>query len=105
VIDRNLIVVILYNNACNYQGLWQLEKCSLFAEATLFNCFKGIKEDEATLSASQQSLEPAEEIHLVQAKLLKKYTFVTKVLLQFCAVLSQLSKFFQHLPCCKELHF
>ena len=45
VIDRNMIVVILYNIACAYQGLWVLEKCSKYIDGVIFNIEKSLQED------------------------------------------------------------
>ena len=36
-IDRNMIIIILYNQACCYQRLSMLEECSNYLDATIFN--------------------------------------------------------------------
>ena len=36
-IDRNLIICILHNEACCYQKIWDLEKCSNYIEALIYN--------------------------------------------------------------------
>lgn len=100
-LDRNLIVTILYNIACNYQGLWQLEKCGTYIEAAVFNTMKGVREDEQAYNSLKETLqqgnsslmlEVQEEFSVKEGKLLKKYGFLIKTLLQYCAVLSQLSQ-------------
>lgn len=61
---------------------------------------KSVKEDEAAfltlrdanLSNQGSFLEMNSEFALTQAKLLKKYAFLVNTLLQYCAVLSQLSE-------------
>ena len=44
VIDRNMVVVILYNIACAYQGLWILEKCAKYIDSVIFNIEKSLDE-------------------------------------------------------------
>lgn len=46
VIDRNMIVVILYNIACAYQGLWVLKKYSKYIDGVIFNIEKSLEEDD-----------------------------------------------------------
>lgn len=36
-IDRNMIIIILYNQACCYQRLSMLEECSNYLDATIYN--------------------------------------------------------------------
>jgi hypothetical protein len=36
-VDRNLIVVILYNLACTYQRLQMLEDCASYLDGTIYN--------------------------------------------------------------------
>jgi hypothetical protein len=36
-VDRNLIVVILYNLACTYQRLSMLEDCASYLDGTIYN--------------------------------------------------------------------
>jgi len=45
VIDRNMVVVILYNIACAYQGLWVLEKCAKYIDGVIFNIEKSLTEN------------------------------------------------------------
>ncbi|CAK94204.1 unnamed protein product (macronuclear) [Paramecium tetraurelia] len=49
VIDRNLIIIILYNQACAYQCQWILDKCSKYLDGVIYNMEIGIKEDEQDL--------------------------------------------------------
>jgi hypothetical protein len=36
-VDRNLIIVILYNQACCYQRLGMLADCSSYLDGTIYN--------------------------------------------------------------------
>ncbi|CAD8190390.1 unnamed protein product [Paramecium octaurelia] len=85
VIDRNLIIIILYNQACTYQCQWVLDKCSKYLDGVIYNMELAIKEDEQDL----ENLASAQE---KQAQLVKRYTFLAKAYLQYTAILSQLGK-------------
>ena len=36
-VDRNLIIIVLYNQACCYQRLSMLDDCSNYLDGTIFN--------------------------------------------------------------------
>jgi hypothetical protein len=36
-IDKYIIISVLHNEACCYQKIWELEKCSQYLEALIFN--------------------------------------------------------------------
>ncbi|CAD8105326.1 unnamed protein product [Paramecium sonneborni] len=85
VIDRNLIIIILYNQACAYQCQWILDKCSKYLDGVIYNMEIGIKEDE-------QDLQTLANVQETQAQLIKRQTFLVKAYLQYTAILSQLGK-------------
>ena len=45
-IDRNIIIVILYNLSCGYQGLWKLDKCKKYLDGVIFNIEMIFEEEE-----------------------------------------------------------
>ncbi|CAD8180633.1 unnamed protein product [Paramecium octaurelia] len=85
VIDRNLIIIILYNQACAYQCQWILDKCSKYLDGVIYNMEIGIKEDE-------QDLQTLANVQEKQAQLIKRQAFLVKAYLQYTAILSQLGK-------------
>ncbi|CAD8076454.1 unnamed protein product [Paramecium primaurelia] len=85
VIDRNLIIIILYNQACAYQCQWILDKCSKYLDGVIYNMEIGIKEDE-------QDLQTLSNVQEKQAQLIKRQAFLVKAYLQYTAILSQLGK-------------
>ncbi|CAD8178315.1 unnamed protein product [Paramecium pentaurelia] len=93
VIDRNLIIIILYNQACAYQwysylyyySQWILDKCSKYLDGVIYNMEIGIKEDE-------QDLQTLSNVQEKQAQLIKRQAFLVKAYLQYTAILSQLGK-------------
>ncbi|CAD8199241.1 unnamed protein product [Paramecium pentaurelia] len=85
VIDRNLIIIILYNQACAYQCQWILDKCSKYLDGVIYNMEIGIKEDE-------QDLQTLTNVQEKQAQLIKRQAFLVKAYLQYTAILSQLGK-------------
>ncbi|CAD8169311.1 unnamed protein product [Paramecium octaurelia] len=85
VIDRNLIIIILYNQACVYQCQWVLDKCSKYLDGVIYNMELAIKEDE-------QDLENFATAQEKQAQLVKRQTFLAKAYLQYTAILSQMGK-------------
>ena len=36
-VDRNMIIIILYNQACCYQRMSMLEECSNYLDGTIYN--------------------------------------------------------------------
>ena len=53
-IDRNLIICVLHNEACCYQKSWDLEKCSNYLEALIYN-FQCSSDTVQTSPRSQDS--------------------------------------------------
>ena len=76
IIDRNLIIISLYNLAAGYQWSWQLDKCSKYIDGVIFNLNKSLKEDVTPANPKQFS------------RRIKRLKFLAKVHLQHCAVLS-----------------
>ncbi len=44
-IDRNLIIVVLFNSACAYQGIWSLDKSEQYLDGAIYNIEQIIKDD------------------------------------------------------------
>ncbi|KAL4510660.1 hypothetical protein ABPG72_004814 [Tetrahymena utriculariae] len=85
-IDRNLIITVLYNRACSYQGLWKLDKCNKYIDGVIYNLETSLKNDfwpEYENFESQIALEKV-------AYKIKRQTFLVRCYLQQCAILSQL---------------
>ncbi|KRW98821.1 hypothetical protein PPERSA_10592 [Pseudocohnilembus persalinus] len=95
-IDRNLIVVVLYNRACAYQSLWVLDRCSKYVDGVIYNLEISIEEEEKKFQEEQKmQLEKNNQIDIEAEKYYvshraKKQTFLAKSYLQYCAILSQL---------------
>lgn len=52
-IDRNIIICVLHNEACCYQKSWELEKCSNYLEALIYNFNSYLKpQDRQTTPSS-----------------------------------------------------
>jgi len=49
-LDRNIIIVTLYNRACAYQGLWILDKCSKYIDGVIYNLELSINEDQSKMN-------------------------------------------------------
>ncbi|CAD8170855.1 unnamed protein product [Paramecium octaurelia] len=84
-IDKNLIIVVLYNQACGYQCQWVLDKCSKYLSGVIYNMEECMKEEEQetnNLASTQES----------DASLVKSKAFLARTLLQHTAILSQLGK-------------
>ena len=45
-INRKMIIVILYNLACAYQGIWDLEKCKKYIDGVIFNIDKMFEDEK-----------------------------------------------------------
>ncbi|EGR27411.1 hypothetical protein IMG5_195930 [Ichthyophthirius multifiliis] len=54
IIDRNLIIVVLYNRACTQQSLWILDKCSKYIDGVIYNLLISLKEDDEQFDNLQQ---------------------------------------------------
>ena len=63
MIDRNLIICVLHNEAAGYQRIWALEKCSKYIEATIYNIDTSLQkdtEDYNLITFTEPSLKPKE---------------------------------------------
>ncbi|KAL4456125.1 hypothetical protein ABPG74_014086 [Tetrahymena malaccensis] len=105
VIDRNLIIVVLYNRACAYQSLWILDKCSKYIDGVIYNLEMSLKEEDSIESMSDlapnltESMKQGANFNKTGRKKnidkdllaykIKKQTFLVKSYLQCCAILSQ----------------
>jgi len=89
-LDRNMIIVCLYNTACAYQMGWVLEKCAEYIDAVIYNLDQSIQQDDVIINSSTD-LSHTQQATITCIKI-RKQKFLLKVYLQCCAVLSQLSK-------------
>jgi len=87
-LDRNLIIVVLYDSACAYQGLWQLEKCSKYLDGVIYNLETCLKDDDQTLI----TLKSSPRLSDYKANRIKKLKFLVLCNLQYSAILSQLAQ-------------
>jgi len=92
ILDRNLVIVCLYNIACNYQAMWVLDKCSKYIDGVIYNLDQSLKQDEAHIREISTTPIDLEQKGALKGIKLRKLLFLLKVYLQHCAVLSQLSK-------------
>lgn len=110
-VDRNLIVVILYNLACTYQRLQMLEDCASYLDGTIYNLEAKVtsfddnqdviqqmlvqqaedESDSGERSKQLQSVIETTKKFNISSKLFK-LRYLCKCHLQLCAVLSQLNK-------------
>lgn len=81
--------MVLYDSACAYQGLWQLDKCSKYLDGVIYNLESCLKEDEQTVTTFKSSSP-----HLTdyKANRIKKLKFLILTNLQYSAILSQLAQ-------------
>ncbi|EGR31517.1 hypothetical protein IMG5_107360 [Ichthyophthirius multifiliis] len=84
-LDRNLLIILLYNIACAYQGLWELDKCYQYIDGVIYNLEQGLKEQEQN--------EKEQKNEDFQSYKIKKQSFLVKSYLQKCAILSQLGMY------------
>ena len=56
-VDRNLIVVILYNLACTYQRLQMLEDCASYLDGTIYNLEAKVTNFDENQDIIQQMLQ------------------------------------------------
>lgn len=73
--------------------MWMLDKCSKYIDGVVYNLDQSSKQDEELLKEySFEKLDQNQKTTLRVIKL-RKHQFLLKVYLQYCAVLSQLSKY------------
>jgi len=53
-----MIIVILYNLACAYQGIWDLEKCKKYIDGVIFNIDKMLQEEKESQKQMLRELSP-----------------------------------------------
>lgn len=88
-ISRQMITVVLHNQACCYQKIWQLDKCSNYLEALIFNInsyLKACPPSPALKCCSHISSQQLEGKPVTFRLQLCRYE------LQFCAINSQLRR-------------
>lgn len=59
-VDRNLIIIILYNQACCYQRMSMLEDCSNYLDGTIYNLQQKIISFEDQDQDIQEMLQMAD---------------------------------------------
>lgn len=84
-IDRSLIISILHNEACAYQRIWHLSKCSNYLEALIYNITQYLQ-----LSSPKADRTTAHTIPSCSKFYLEKSTRLIKYHLQYAAVSSQI---------------
>ena len=94
-IDRNMIVCVLHNEACCYQKLWELEKCSNYLEALIFNISSHLKTSTPSPREVEDYIKTSGSLssHLrdsLYGKPINQRIQLSKYHLQFCAINSQL---------------
>ncbi|CAD8182405.1 unnamed protein product [Paramecium pentaurelia] len=94
-IDKNLIIVILYNQACSYQCQWILDKCSKYLTGVIYNLDESMKEEDLNDNTiTNEELSDATQV--------KKKSFLARASLQHTAILSQLGKHTQALQSARK---
>ncbi|CAK83039.1 unnamed protein product (macronuclear) [Paramecium tetraurelia] len=94
-IDKNLIIVILYNQACSYQCQWILDKSSKYLTGVIYNLDESMKDEDVN-----NNIETNEEES--DATQVKKKSFLARASLQHTAILSQLGKHKQALQSARK---
>ena len=89
-----MIVCVLHNEACCYQKLWELEKCSNYLEALIFNVSSHLKTTTPSPHHSDHYIPTASlSSHLRETLFGKPPALrlqLCKYHLQYCAINSQL---------------
>lgn len=80
--------MVLYDSACAYQGLWQLDKCSKYLDGVIYNLEFCLKEDEQIFNG----LKTSPRFSDYKANRIKKLKFLILCNLQYSAILSQVSQ-------------
>jgi hypothetical protein len=78
---------VLHNIACCYQKIWELDKCSQYLEALVFN-FNSFMKTDVPMAADDRGRNRRTEDSII-AEGLDRKTFLARYYLQFCAVNSQ----------------
>ncbi|CAD8087189.1 unnamed protein product [Paramecium primaurelia] len=86
--DKNLIIVILYNQACSYHCQWVLHKCSNYLTGVIYNLNE---------SMNDQNVNQYNDATQVKIK-----SFLARASLQHTAILSQLGKHQQALQSARK---
>lgn len=87
-IDKYIIISVLHNIACCHQKIWELDKCSQYLEALIFNFNSFMKPAEHPDDPRHKDRPKRSEDSII-AEGLDRKTFLSKYYLQFCAVNSQ----------------
>ncbi|CAK85603.1 unnamed protein product (macronuclear) [Paramecium tetraurelia] len=94
-IDRDLIIVILYNQASIYHCQWILSKCSFYLTGVIYNLNESVKDkDVISINVTNQQEN--------DSTLVKKKSFLARASLQHTAILSQLGKHKQALQSARK---
>jgi hypothetical protein len=93
-IDKYIIISVLHNIACCYQKVWELDKCSQYLEALVFNFNSFMKTDppprnDPFKNDSHSDDRKRRSEDSIIAESLDRKTFLARYYLQFCAVNSQ----------------
>ena len=100
-VDRNLIIVTMYNCACAFQRQGKMEKCVNYLDAAIFNIEKKVTnfqqvDMDLSLTKKLSEQEKTSQVTYKQISLaskMMKLRFQTKMHLQLCAALSQINEY------------
>ena len=67
-VDRNLIIIVLYNQACCYQRMSMLEECSNYLDGTIYNLQQKLSNFEDQDQDIQEMLQLADTEYGFQKK-------------------------------------
>jgi hypothetical protein len=94
IIDRNLIICVLHNEAAAYQRIWALDKCSKYIEAAIYNIETSLNNDSeayALIPITEPALKPRD--YELLSSILKRKQNIVQYYLQYCAIMSQLKNY------------